>query len=475
MYFVILFVVQWLRVQCYKQHASAGDVSPKTETLCIHRSSTWLEFDFLWYIAYDMLTMREYAKPFLVVSDLSDHTDLPLFTPEFFVFFEDTKLSVGPLLLASSHKPQKVTTPTMTSSSSCDIPSINLQPFFEDTGVVIGEDPTTEQLQVAATIHQACQEHGFVHVTHFGVSKEYGERLFAASQDLFDCDGNGKKLLVPWHPSHNTGYSPYKTERLNVNRPSDLKEAFNVRFPPHFKNESLPNTPPSFQEIANDDFFRILQTAAVRYGMACALALGLPMDFFSKTLQKMDQCTVRFLHYPPCDFSSEAATTNTNETLTPPAIRVGEHTDFGAYTFLLLKEGPLGLQVKAVEGGEIGGSAGGEDDDGWKDVVVVPSSLNDRPSSSCGAIINTGAMMARWTNDHWKATAHRVVVPTAEIAALHRYSIAFFVDPDADEIIAVDPKFVAAADGKQQNCFCYEPITSRDFLTMKLNEMTLKQ
>ncbi|KAG7362287.1 2(OG)-Fe(II) oxygenase family oxidoreductase [Nitzschia inconspicua] len=367
--------------------------------------------------------------------------------------------------------------------SSCDIPSINLQPFFEDKGVVIGDTPTTEQMEAAATIHQACQKHGFVHVNNFGLSESFGERLFAASKDLFSVAD--KHDLVPWHPSHNTGYSPYKSESLNVNRPADLKEAFNVRFPPTSTNPSLSKTPMSFQEIVDDEFFRKLQTAAIRYSMACALALDLPIDFFSKTLKKFDQCTVRFLHYPPCDFAEIKATTTTAADdavgLNKAPVRAGEHTDFGAFTFLFLKEGPMGLQVKSVEGGEVGGSAGGEEADGWKD-VVVPSSPDDTnnhnktgdenetttATTSFGAIINTGAMLARWTNDHWKATAHRVVVPNAEIASQDRYSIAFFVDPDADEFIEVDPKF--AGDGK---C-CYEPIRSRDFLSMKLNEMTLK-
>lgn len=340
-------------------------------------------------------------------------------------------------------------------TTSCDIPSINLQPFFEEKGVVIGDEPTKEQLEVAATIHQACQEHGFVHVTNFGWSKEFGESLFAASQDLF-AHPTKEQDFAPWHPSHNTGYSPFRSESLNVNRPADLKEAFNVRFPPTTDNPSLPNTPKSFQQVVNDDFFATLRKAAIRYGMACALALGLPVDFFSKTLQSFNQCTVRFLHYPPCDMVAD-------EKNVKPAIRAGEHTDFGAYTFLLLNDGPRGLQVKSVLGGEVGGRAGGEDADGWKDVVVPQQ---DQPNS-LGAVINTGAMMARWTNDHWKATAHRVIVPTAEMAAQDRYSIAFFVDPDADEWIAVDDKF-ANNSGKEG---CYQPITSKDFLSMKLNEM----
>lgn len=40
---------------------------------------------------------------------------------------------------------------------------------------------------------------------------------------------------------------------------------------------------------------------------------------------------------------------------------------------------------------------------------------------------NTGALLARWCNDHVKATPHRVVATHRE-----RYSIAFFCDPDKD-------------------------------------------
>ena len=100
-----------------------------------------------------------------------------------------------------------------------------------------------------------------------------------------------------------------------------------------------------------------------------------------------------------------------------------------------------------------------------------------------GAIINTGAMMARMTNDYWKATPHRVIVPSAELASKHRYSIAFFVDPDSHELIEVDEKYAdwnnnyAAADNddndekKTTSSLSYEPITSKDFILKKLKEM----
>ena len=41
---------------------------------------------------------------------------------------------------------------------------------------------------------------------------------------------------------------------------------------------------------------------------------------------------------------------------TRAAIRVGEHTDFGAFTFLLLGKGAVGLQITPVAGAEVGGA-----------------------------------------------------------------------------------------------------------------------
>lgn len=162
-------------------------------------------------------------------------------------------------------------------------------------------------------------------------------------------------------------------------------------------------------------------------------------------------CTLRFLHYPPCD-----APTTANGELATTAIRVGEHTDFGAFTFLILGEGARGLQIKPVAGGEVGGKHGGEVG-GWEEV--------EAPADEYGAIVNTGACLARWTNDTWRATAHRVIVPDSSVAAEHRYSIAAFIDPDKVAPVAVDPRFVPP--GEQPR---YGPTTGLEYLMGKLRE-----
>jgi isopenicillin N synthase-like dioxygenase len=327
------------------------------------------------------------------------------------------------------------------------IPSVDLSPFFVERGVVIGESATAEQQACAQAIDDACREHGFIHVTGFGLSPELYQRAFQSSKEFFDLPNETKlNECRPMLPAHNMGYTPVLAESTNPSRPPEMKEAFNVRFLPAHEND-FRGCPLSFVETAND-MQRMFSRAAHRYALACALALGLPIDFFDQTIEKMDLCTIRFLHYPPCDFESTSVSTE-------KPIRVGEHTDFGAFTFLLLgNNGAEGLQIKPVEGGVVGGEARGEDS-GWLDVQV--------PSE--GAIINTGALMARWTNDEWRATAHRVIVPSELEAGRHRYSIAFFVDPDSDALVTVQNRFVT-----QDKPCRYEPITGLAFLLMKLEE-----
>ena len=54
---------------------------------------------------------------------------------------------------------------------------------------------------------------------------------------------------------------------------------------------------------------------------------------------------------------------------------------------------------------------------------------------------------------------------TVQVASRHRYSIACFVDPDADSRIAVHPRFI-----KEGEVAKYSETTGLKFLLMKLRE-----
>ena len=180
-----------------------------------------------------------------------------------------------------------------------DIPLIDLGPFMCDEGVVIGQSPTASQKATAAALHECCVSHGFAHITNFGLTRSLEAKAFAASQELFSMPEKTKQAcLKRLNPQTNMGYSPFGYEMLNRSRPPDLKEAFNVRNPALHSGEYLDGTPTAFREVSVE-LWGVLQTAAVRYALACAVALNVEPTFFSSTLTKMDLCTARFLNYPP--------------------------------------------------------------------------------------------------------------------------------------------------------------------------------
>jgi isopenicillin N synthase-like dioxygenase len=328
-------------------------------------------------------------------------------------------------------------------------------PLVDFTSFSSSNDATQEQRTITAQeIDEANRTHGFVCLRNSGISKSKLQAAFDASQELFSQSATQKEKLKPIDPLSNTGYVGYGGEALNRSRRTDLKEAFNVRGNSATNGEFV-GTPPSFQRIATE-LWDELQRLGNIYAICCALALGLDEQYFSKTLKDMDLCTLRMLHYPPC--ANESVT---DELDSKCAIRVGEHTDFGIFTFLFINDiaddSSLGLQIKHPGGDGTGSN--------WKNVVFDQESLDlIATDDTVALLVNTGALMARWTNDVWTATAHRVIV-SPQAAASHRYSIAMFLDPDKDTICSVNDSFVP--EGEEPK---YEDIKSIDYLLMKLKE-----
>jgi isopenicillin N synthase-like dioxygenase len=77
-------------------------------------------------------------------------------------------------------------------------------------------------------------------------------------------------------------------------------------------------------------------------------------------------------------------------------------------------------------------------------------------------VINIGDLMARWTNDCWVSTIHRVANPARERRrGSRRQSIAFFHQPNYDaEIRCIESCLGPERPAK------YAPITSGDYLMM---------
>lgn len=101
---------------------------------------------------------------------------------------------------------------------------------------------------------------------------------------------------------------------------------------------------------------------------------------------------LRAINYPARDTAS-----------LPGQLRAGAHTDYGTLTI---------LRQDAVGGLEVLGPAGT-----WAAVEPVPGAF----------VVNIGDLMARWTNDRWRSTLHRVVdPPDPRAAAARRQSMPYF-------------------------------------------------
>jgi isopenicillin N synthase-like dioxygenase len=79
-------------------------------------------------------------------------------------------------------------------------------------------------------------------------------------------------------------------------------------------------------------------------------------------------------------------------------------------------------------------------------------------------IVDSGDMLARMTNDLIPATTHRVVNPSVQNAS--RYSMPFFMHPDADVVLRCLPSCVGA--GAK-----YADIRAGAFLQQRLVEIGL--
>ena len=154
---------------------------------------------------------------------------------------------------------------------------------------------------------------------------------------------------------------------------------------------------------------------------AVARDLGLEPGFFDGKFRR-PLATLRLLHYPAAAAPGRA-------------LGAGTHTDYGNLT-LLATDGVGGLEVQARDGR-------------WIAVPPRPGTL----------VCNVGDCLARWTNDVYASTPHRVVSP----AGRERMSVAFFLDADPDVVVSALPGCVAAGAAP-----LYTPVTVADHLRSRL-------
>ena len=156
---------------------------------------------------------------------------------------------------------------------------------------------------------------------------------------------------------------------------------------------------------------------------AITIALGMPKGSLAHHFAK-PTTFLRLLHYP---------TQRDEDGLFGSA----PHTDYGFIT-LLAQDDVGGLEVKNKAGD-------------WIPAPPIPDTF----------VMNVGDILARWSNDVFVSTPHRVINRSGK----ERYSQPFFFDPSMDSLIEALPSCVSAESPAK-----YEPVLYGNYLMERIDK-----
>lgn len=302
---------------------------------------------------------------------------------------------------------------------------------------------------VGREIDEVLRTVGFFQVINHGVPDEVAERCWQYTKAFFDLPLD-EKLPIQRVEGGQFGYFPMLAESLanslDAMDKGDLKESLNVSgglAPGHVPVDSieaslfavpawpsaLPGLAPAWQSYMGE--MRILSN---RLLSIFALGLGLDAEYFAN---KVDVAPVsqRAINYPEQDSAPDEG-----------ALRAGAHTDYGTLTILRQELGRGGLQVHDGK------------TDAWIDIPSTPGAL----------VINIGDLMARWTNDRWTSTLHRVINPdVGSQQSNRRQSMPFFHNANYSQLIDCLPG-CEGVNGER----AYEPVFAGPHLAAKATKAT---
>lgn len=295
------------------------------------------------------------------------------------------------------------------------IPIVDLGPFR-------GRDAAARRA-VALDLGRAAHDIGFVYIVNHGVPASLIERTFAEAKRFFDLPLEQKlSISIKKSPCHR-GYFAEGEENLDPGKQveaGDFKEGIKIGrdlppdhpdvragLPLHGPNQwpkDIPGLDCARWRATMEEYYRTMVGLGRELMRAFALALELDERFFDDKLTA-PMATAGPLHYRP-QYGQ----------ITEKRLGAGAHTDFGCLTMLAQDE-TGGLQVRNAAGK-------------WIAAPVIPGSF----------VVNIGDMLARWTNDLFASTQHRVI----NTSGRDRYSIPFFFDPNFEAEVACLPTCVSA-------------------------------
>ncbi|XP_077424193.1 uncharacterized protein LOC144053531 [Vanacampus margaritifer] len=283
--------------------------------------------------------------------------------------------------------------------------------------------------QLSKELNVAFTEVGFVFLKNTGITQDEVDRVMEASRRFFlQPDHLKQPFSRKTFPSNsNHGWVALETEKLNPQKPGDLKEAFNVAsLLPDIKWPTS-EVAPGFRETQTAYFHRCKELS-LRVLRVMAHSLDVDPDIFLNAHRLIgtdkNGTTLRSLYYPPLN----------GKQAKEGQLRCGEHSDYGSIT--LLFQSAEGLQVRRRSG----------------EFICAPRVPG-------AVLINIADLMQRWTGDHFVSVLHRVLLPPAGDCSSTRQSLAFFVQPD-------DETVVSCIDGSDK----YPPVQSGAYLIKRLND-----
>jgi isopenicillin N synthase-like dioxygenase len=304
---------------------------------------------------------------------------------------------------------------------------VDVEPFMEGDAVA--------RRRIARAFGEAFETSGFAVIVGHGVPESLATDVHECMKEFFALPLEEKLVYTPPERTKGRGYVPMGVETvaktLQNETPPDLCEALAFPAPhrPDTRGPTIwPERPQRLRALVRSWCGAMLSLTR-RLMHLSALALDLPEAYFSSWFED-PILGLRFVNYPDQSVAPR-----------PGQLRYGAHHDYGGLTILRQESAPGGLQIRDADGE-------------WKEVGVVPQSF----------VINVGDLMARWTNDRWRSTLHRVANPgRGWECSTRRLSMVAFTGPNEASEVACLPSCCGVGNPPR-----YEPVMAGRYVLGKL-------
>ncbi|OQV06541.1 hypothetical protein CLAIMM_11093 [Cladophialophora immunda] len=277
-------------------------------------------------------------------------------------------------------------------------------------------DKFEDRKNVAEEITKACEEVGFFYMKGHGVEQDLLDETFAVSKEYFSMPVENKMERWIYTNRDLRGYEPVHGANLDATKPrGDRKESFLWGYDPEYdvvkptltdEQKALLNTncwPEDWPEFKQQMMKYHTRFLILARQLARCFALGLGCEETALDhLLTAPNTSQKILHYPPQDPTVKDDT------------GIGAHTDFCLFT-ILNQDTSGGLEVLNANAH-------------WVPATPIQGTF----------VVNVGDFLMRLSNNRLVSTVHRVINETGAA----RYSIPFFISPNADAVLEYLPTCV---------------------------------